>query len=113
MLLSLPTGSLKAFTKYIKGQLSKGRKSSAVVTRFALRKVTNAGGIAYSQAVFAFDRVLTPEEYAVIQPISEQIKVYAVGVGFDADAVTVDDEPLVDAETGEVIEPLNGRNGNV
>jgi hypothetical protein len=49
LLLSLPTGSLKEFTKYIKRLLGKGRKSNSVVTRFSLRKATNSGGIAYSQ----------------------------------------------------------------
>ena len=62
LLLSLPTGSLKAFTKYIKAQLSKGRKTNSIITRFSLKKVTNNTGIAYSQAQFAVDRLLTPEE---------------------------------------------------
>jgi len=52
LLLTLPTGSMKEFSVYIKRLLAKGRKSSAVVTRFSLKKVTNAGGIAYSQAQF-------------------------------------------------------------
>ena len=106
LLLTLPTGSLKVFTKYVKTQLSKGRKTNAVVTRFGLKKVTNAGGIAYSQAVFSFDRELTPEEYTVIQPLSEQIKRYAAAIGFDSDPTVNDDEPYCDPETGEIIEPL-------
>ena len=106
LLLTLPTGSLKAFTKYVKTQLSKGRKTNAVVTQFGLKKVTNAGGIAYSQAVFNFDRVLTSEENAVIQPLSEQIKRYAAGVGFDTDGSVNDEEPYCDPDTGEIIEPL-------
>jgi hypothetical protein len=108
LLLSLPTGSLKAFTKYIKQQLSKGRKTNAVVTRFALKKATNAGGIAYSQAVFTLDRVLTSEECAGIEKISGQIKMYANSVSFDREAmISEDDEPPVDPEG---IEPLNGGN---
>jgi hypothetical protein len=83
LLLTLPTGSLKAFTKYLKTQLSKGKTSSEIVTKFGLKKVTNSGGIAYSQAVFTLDRALTPEELAVIKPISEQIKTYASRVAFD------------------------------
>jgi len=51
LLLSLPTGSLKAFTRFVKQQLSKGRKLNAVVTKFALKKAVNTGGIAYSQAL--------------------------------------------------------------
>jgi hypothetical protein len=105
LLLTLPTGSLKAFTKYLKTQLSKGRASSGIVTRFALKKVTNAGGIAYSQATFTFDRALTTEEYALIKPLSEQVKAYAGNVGFDSTAS--DDETInIDTETGEVIPPL-------
>lgn len=41
LLLSLPTGSLKEFTKFIKRLLSKGKKSNSVVTRFSLKKATN------------------------------------------------------------------------
>jgi len=104
ILLSLPTGSLKAFTKYVKTQLSKGKKTNTVVTRFTLKKVTNAGGIAYSQAAFSFDRDLTAEENTVIVPLAEQIKQYASSIGFETDAATTDDTPDFDPETGEVCE---------
>jgi hypothetical protein len=114
ILLSLPTGSLKPFTRFIKQQLSKGRKLNSVVTRLALKKVTNATGIAYSQAVFTLDRVLTPEEHVLIEKLSDQIKTYSSRVGFDADAaVAADDDIEVDPETGEIIEPLTGDNQNV
>ena len=43
MLLSLPTGSLQEFTRYLVSLLTKGRKSNAVVTRFSLQKATNKG----------------------------------------------------------------------
>jgi hypothetical protein len=110
LLLSLPTGSLKEFTKYIKRLLSKGRKSNAVVTRFSLKKATNSGGLAYSQAQFAIDRVLTPEEHVLLEKMSEQVKAYSKQVAFDYDnMVGADDENLnVDPETGEIIEPLGG-----
>lgn len=106
LLLSLPTGSLQEYTRYIKRLLSKGRKSNAVVTRFTLKKATNTTGVLYSQAQFAVDRPLTPEEHVLIEKLSEQVKSYARRVGFDDD---VPDEapPLVDPDTGEVIEPLN------
>jgi len=111
LLLSLPTGSLQEFTRYIKRLLSKGRKSNAVVTRFTLRKATNAGGVVYSQAQFAVDRPLSPEEHALIEKLSEQVKAYARRVGIDAvddEQLTVDGDvpPEVDPETGEVIETL-------
>ena len=99
LLLTLPTGSLKSFTKYLKTQLSKGRTSGTIVTRFSLKKAVNNGGIAYSQAVFNFDRELTLEEIAIIKPLSEQIKAYASNVGFD-------DVLDADSAGGEEIEPL-------
>lgn len=103
--LSLPTGSLKEFTKYVKRQLSKGRTLSQIVTKISLKKVTNASGIAYSQAVFTFDRALDSAELAAIEPMVDQVKAYAAGLN---SAVSAEDEdmPVVDAETGEIIEPL-------
>ncbi|MEG6566388.1 hypothetical protein V6B95_05370 [Thermoanaerobacterium saccharolyticum] len=109
LLLPLPTGSLKEFTKYIKRLLSKGRKSNSVVTRFSLKKATNSGGIAYSQAQFAIDRTLTAEEYALIGRLSEQVRAYSKRVGFEVDNTAetdIDEEMFADPETGEVIEPL-------
>lgn len=110
LLLSLPTGSLKEFTKYIKRLLGKGRKSNSVVTRFSLRKATNSSGIAYSQAQFTIDRVLTPQERALLEKLSEQVKAYSKRVAFDFDnTIEPEDEAgftEVDPETGEAIEPL-------
>lgn len=110
ILLSLPTGSLKEFSKHVKRLLGKGRKTNSVVTRFSLRKATNSNGIAYSQAQFAVDRVLTLEEYALISGLTAQVKEYSRNVAFEYDAIDADeipmDENLVDPETGEVIEPL-------
>jgi len=108
LLLSLPTGSLKEFSRYIKRLLSKGKKSNSVVTRFSLKKAVNNGGIAYSQAQFAVDRSLTAEEYTLINQLSEQVKPYSKHIGYEVDnsALAETDELNVDPETGEVIEPL-------
>ena len=108
LLLSLPTGSLKELTRYLKRLLSKGRKSNSVVTRFSLKKTTNSGGIAYSQAQFAVDRVLLPEEHALIETLSEQVKAYSKHVAFDYDngADGFAEDMNIDPETGELIEPL-------
>lgn len=102
ILLTLPTGSMKEFAVYVKRLLAKGRKSSSVVTRFSLQKVQNSGGIAYSQAKFAVDRVLTDEEQRYISAMAEQVKAFASRVAYD-------DAPgeIVDPETGEVMQPLN------
>ena len=111
VLLSLPTASIKGFTRYITRLLSKGYKSNSVVTRFSLKKATNSGGVVYSQVQFSVDRKLTDEEYAIISGMSEQVKTLRTAVGYDAEDAATDAEvsaPLnVDPETGEVIEPLS------
>lgn len=101
IILSLPTGSLKEFSRYIKRLLGKGLKSCSVVTRFSLKKAVNSGGIAYSQAQFSIERKLTSEEAALINTLSEQVKVYSSRVGFDIESATKIN--CVDPETGEVI----------
>ena len=102
MLLSLPTGSLKQFSRFVASQLSKGRKPSQYVTRFSLRKATNNSGIVYSQAQFKVDRILTAEEIPLVAALAEQIKDYSQNVDFDTHADVLE----IDSETGEVIEPL-------
>jgi hypothetical protein len=104
LLLSLPTGSLKEFTKYIKKLLSKGRRANMVVTRFTLKKATSSGGVVYSQAQFAVDRPLSSQEQPLINDMTAQVKAYSSRVAFDADTGT---DINVDPETGEIIEPLN------
>jgi hypothetical protein len=112
LLLTLPTGSLRAFAKYLKTQLAKRRTSSSVITRFSLKKATSGGGIAFSQAAFAFERALTSEELALIKPLSEEMKTYAAQVGFDAALPEDDAVPdNIDPETGEIIEPIEPLGG--
>lgn len=41
MILSLPTGSLKGFTRYLMRILPKYKNSNAVVTRFTLKKANS------------------------------------------------------------------------
>ena len=102
ILLVLPTGSMKEFSVYIKRLLAKGKKSNSVVTTFSLKKVTNASGIAYSQAQFAVDRFLTAEEMPFVQQMSDQVKSFATRVAYD-------DAPaeVIDPVTGEVYDPEN------
>lgn len=104
LLLSLPTGSLREFTKYIKRLLAKGKMSNSIVTRFSLKKAVNSGGITYSQAQFTVDRELTPEEHALISRMSNDVKAYSKRVGYEVDNSA--GMPDYDPETGEVIEPL-------
>ncbi len=106
IMLSLPTGSLKTFTKYVKSQLSKGRKLIDVVTKITLKKATSASGIAFSQAVFSMDRVLTSEERTAIAGIAESTKDYASNLNPAAVADVNDSVPFLDTDTGEVVVPL-------
>lgn len=86
VILTLPTGSLAEYSKYIMRLLSKGKKSNSVVTAFSLKKAQNSGGITYSQAVFAVDRDLTAEELAAVSRMSEQVKATANSVDVADDA---------------------------
>lgn len=101
--ISLPTGSLKSFTNYVKSQLSRGRKLNQVVTKITLKKATNASGIAFSQAAFGFVRMLSAEECVAMAGVTDTVKAYAANL---TPASLIDDEMLVAPETGEIIEPL-------
>lgn len=106
IVLSLPTGSLKTFTNYVKSQLTKGRKLSDVVTKITLKKATNASGIAFSQAIFSFDRVLSFAEKSAIARVVESTKAYATRLNPVSVTDVNDTVAFVDRESGEVIEPL-------
>ena len=81
IIVSLPTGSLADYSKYVMRLMSKGKKSNSVVTKFTLKKAQNAGGISYSQVVCTVDRDLTAAEQKAIDAISEQVKRFAGKVG--------------------------------
>ena len=104
--LTLPTGSLKSFTNYVKSQLSKGRRLNQVVTKVTLKKATNSSGISFSQAIFTFDRLLTDNERNAISGVVNTVKDYAANLTTAAMAQYSDEVPC-DPETGEVIEPLH------
>ena len=105
--LNLPTGSLKEFTNYVKHQAAKGRRLNQVVTKISIRKANSKAGIDFSQAQFSMERMLTGEERAVIEQMTEMVKGYAMNLGTAA-LVTDEDNPFtnVDPETGEIVEPL-------
>ena len=102
--LLLPTGSLQNFTKYAQANLFKQRKLSQVVTKITLKKATNKTGIPFSQAVFAFERMLSDDEKQKLTGLSDFVKEYAKSHVPQSQAD--DDIPFVDTETGEVIKPL-------
>lgn len=109
VVISLPTGSLRSFTDYVKHQLTKGRKLSSIVTEISLVKATNDDGIVYSKAKFKFVRMLKPEEKEFIGEMNKLIQSYAAGLtvsDMTEEEVSEEDNPFVDTETGEVIEPL-------
>ena len=83
IMLSLPTGSLKDFSRYLIRCLSKGHTSNSVVTRFSLAKATNKGGMAYTKAVFRMERKLNEDEVNLISKMSEEIKAISRKIGFE------------------------------
>ncbi len=98
VILSLPTSSNKEFSKYVKRLISKGKKSSDVVTKFSLKKAVNKTGISYSQVQFAMERALTPDENELVEKMAEQIKLYAKGN--EATSASAN----IDKNTGEVMD---------
>ena len=79
-ILTLPTGSLSEFSKFVMRLLGKGQKSNQVVTKFSLKKAQNSGGITYSQAVFCVDRMLTDAEQVNITKMTNQVKQLATNI---------------------------------
>ncbi len=77
VVMLLPTGSLQSFTKYVQANLFKQRKLSNIITRISLKKATNKQGIAFSQAVFTFERALTDSEKTKLAGLSDFVKEYA------------------------------------
>ena len=98
VVISLPTGSLKSFTDYVKHQLTKGRKLSNIVTQISLEKATNDEGIVYSKDEKKFIGEMT----GLIKEYSSSLTVSDISDEDDSS----DEAPFVDTETGEVITPL-------
>lgn len=74
LILSLPTGSLKTFSRYLMRCLPKWGASNAGVTRFKLTKAVSSGGIAFTKAQFQMERKLTEQELPLVTVIAEQVK---------------------------------------
>ena len=86
MVLSLPTGSLKVFSRYLMRCLSKWGASNGGVTKFTLTKATNKGGIVYTKAQFQMERKLTEVEFALVQGLSENIKLLSQNISYNIGA---------------------------
>lgn len=107
LILNLPTGSLRGFTKYVQSLLSREKRPNQVVTKIALRKASSSSSIEYSQAVFKCVRALTPEEQSNIDRITLQTRGIANKLNVSHLTVADDaDNPFADPVTGEVVEPL-------
>lgn len=107
MILNLPTGSLRPFTKYVQSLLTMRKRPHQVVTRISLRKANSSSSIEYSQAVFKCLRALTPEEQTGIDNMVAQVRGIAAGMTVTAMTPVNDtDNPFVDPETCEIIQPL-------
>ena len=76
-ILTLPTGSIGDFSKYIMRVISKGKKSNQIVTKFSLTKAQNQGGINYSKVVLTQAYDLNPAEIENVSKMAEQVKVLA------------------------------------
>lgn len=85
-----------------------GKDPGAIVTRFALRKAANKGGMDYSQVTFTEGRDLLPEELTAVRRLAAQVQAYSSSVDYDADepdTVSGDAIPDYDPETGELLTP--------
>ncbi|MBR3623897.1 MAG: hypothetical protein IKN43_11210 [Selenomonadaceae bacterium] len=99
MLLSLPTGSLKDFNRYLMRLLTKGIKSSEVVTKFSLMTATNKGGIVYAKAKFRMERRLTEDELPLVKNIAEEIRKVSGKVGLEMANNGLENMQTIDSES--------------
>ena len=106
LVLNLPVGSLRGFTRYVQSLLSRGRRPNQVVTKISLRKASSSSNIEFSQAVFKCVRPLAANEQKNIDAMTEQVRAFSDNLT-TASLAAQDDVPFVDPDTGEVIEPLN------
>ena len=106
LILNLPTGSLRSFTKYVQSLLSRGKRPHQVVTKISLRKAKNGDSPEFSQAVFKCVRALDAAEQSNIDAMIEQVRVFANNLTTASLAPVDEENPFVDPETGEIIAPL-------
>jgi len=94
LLLTLPPTTLKNFSDYIGLRVvTKGYRSHAVITKVGLKKAQNAGGIDYSQAVFALAGKLSPQQ-------TESMADYAQGIKATTRQVAIGAEEYMQTRSG-------------
>ena len=104
MMLILPPGSLRTFSKYVQSLLSRRTRPHQVVTKISLRKMKTEESPEFSQAVFKCMRTLDETEQAGINGMIEQVRSYDSRLG-EGHFMQVNDpdNPFVDPETGEIM----------
>jgi len=104
MMLSLPVGSVRKFEDFVKLWFAKHMKlPHQFVTKITLKKAhSSTTNRDFSQAVFQRVRDLTDEEKAATAPLVQQMREYAANLN-TASLIPVDEDTLVDPETGEII----------
>lgn len=86
LLLTLPPTSLKNLSDYLGLRvITKGLRSYGVITKVSLKKAQNAGGINYSQAVFALAGKLSPEQTKAMAEYSQGIRTITRQLAIQAD----------------------------
>lgn len=101
LLLTLPTGSLKGFSEYMKRLLTKGKMCCSVVTRIELSRAVSGKGVQFNRAVFSYVRDLTSEEKEALIPVVKYVKDYSGSLALEGDFGS-DTEMKVN-EDGEII----------
>ena len=105
LMLILPPGSLKSFSKYVQSLLSRRMRPHQVVTQISLRKTKTDDSPEFSQAVFKCVRGLGEDEQEGINSMIEQVREYDARLGENHFQLADDpDNPFVDPETGEIME---------
>ena len=86
-ILTLPTASMKEFSRYIFNLIGKNKKPNQVVTKFSLRKESNKKGITFSKVILSYERDLQENELTNVQKMSDQVKAMASTVqdNFDSE----------------------------
>jgi hypothetical protein len=75
LILAVPPTSLGAFSDFIQNRIAgRGRRSYDVLTKIALKKEKNKGGIGYSQCVFGITGTLSDELKKQAKAYSNEIK---------------------------------------
>lgn len=107
MMLSLPVGSVRKFEDFVKLWFAKHMKlPHQFVTKITLKKAySKTSKRDFSQAVFQRVRDLTDEEKAATAPLVKQVREYAKNLS-TANLIPMDEDTLVDPETGEIIPAL-------